>query len=388
MRFLAATEDFLYNDKLFNTELTTPTPPNKIPITQEDLTWLSKQFFYDDQDDLAEIQKLAEKIPVLDKEGNEVPSKTKLVLFNEIHRFLKIKQDFPFDLLHSIVLYPDSIYLTKKNATGLTLSYGSNCILSLAINLETIYVQIEQICRALEPLGGSSQKLSNEILSVLRNWVLSVRPENQRQRVAPLEREAKEIEQKTEQIFSNLRILVNDLPQQDLKSKLDNIENQLKSGFENIRAFADQEWDNKCVLHFSWFWLVHNLVDPNSNIVIHELAHVVDFESQGLNGSPRLPNSKSKAEQADFEKLWQTEFDREKNRTKNTLNSYSITNRKEFFAVSTEAFFSQPNHLKQKNPDLYALLVKTYLEIPRPKPKASFWKRINFIYLSKLISMV
>ncbi len=47
---------------------------------------------------------------------------------------------------------------------------------------------------------------------------------------------------------------------------------------------------------------------------------------------------------------------------KSDINPYAITNQAEFFAVVSEYFFEQPELLKDKHPELYLILSKTFAQ--------------------------
>ena len=96
------------------------------------------------------------------------------------------------------------------------------------------------------------------------------------------------------------------------------------------------------------------------NVVIHELAHELDFESGAFNGIPPLNSSKyhtfSKVIYKRFELLHKKiEKGRFIGKYK-LLGDYAATNEAEFFAVMSELYFERPNHLKHNFPDIYKVL--------------------------------
>lgn len=92
------------------------------------------------------------------------------------------------------------------------------------------------------------------------------------------------------------------------------------------------------------------------NVVLHEFAHVLDGEDGALNGIP-LGDGGPMTEWA---AVLASEFARaEENLMSDDepdLDPYATTNRAEFFAVATEAFFEEPERLKQRLPDVYEQL--------------------------------
>jgi len=97
------------------------------------------------------------------------------------------------------------------------------------------------------------------------------------------------------------------------------------------------------------------------NVVFHEFAHRLDQQDGVADGVPAaLPTSSIQT--------WATIVGKHHERLKRArkkfrrtvLQKYGATNRAEFFAVATEAFFEKPHQLHKKAPDLYAELAEFY----------------------------
>jgi len=96
------------------------------------------------------------------------------------------------------------------------------------------------------------------------------------------------------------------------------------------------------------------------NVGYHEFAHVLDFEQGRADGVPGFMPWGSIKPWLD---VMHDETARvEKHRS--LLRDYAATNEAEFFAVATEVFFEQPEQMKEKHPELYALLVEAYGQDP------------------------
>jgi len=100
------------------------------------------------------------------------------------------------------------------------------------------------------------------------------------------------------------------------------------------------------------------------NVIIHEFAHILDFEDGLSDGFPPL----SKTEAHRWEQTIEVEFRAlvravrhgtlsEKHRL---LGEYAATNEAEFFAVASERYFMCPGALREHYPRLYALLSDYY----------------------------
>jgi MtfA peptidase len=110
--------------------------------------------------------------------------------------------------------------------------------------------------------------------------------------------------------------------------------------------------------------------EDDGNVVIHEFAHQYDRLAEGVvDGTPPLDS-------ADQFRRWKEVTDLEFRHLKHQcfhhqptfLNCYGATDRREFFAVATEMFFTEPRGFRRTMPELYALLG----EIFRLDP-ASMW---------------
>lgn len=96
------------------------------------------------------------------------------------------------------------------------------------------------------------------------------------------------------------------------------------------------------------------------NVVLHELAHVFDFDPEGADGLPAFLDPRSVDAWKD---LVRTEMRRAK-LGKGILRSYASTNPAELFAVATEQFFERPARLRQHHPELFEALAALYNVVP------------------------
>jgi MtfA peptidase len=93
------------------------------------------------------------------------------------------------------------------------------------------------------------------------------------------------------------------------------------------------------------------------NVVIHELAHKIDFLDGAADGTPPLPDRAARQAWASaFEPAFLAQRERAKRGEPGLLDNYAITNEAEYFAVATEMFFEKPRALAEALPDVYAQL--------------------------------
>lgn len=98
------------------------------------------------------------------------------------------------------------------------------------------------------------------------------------------------------------------------------------------------------------------------NVVIHEFAHLIDFQFQLTQpGNTRAASSA-------WRRVLQESYDRHcvavVNHATSVLDPYGATNPAEFFAVVTEAFFERPGALRNEYPDLYRELCGIFRQDP------------------------
>ncbi len=97
------------------------------------------------------------------------------------------------------------------------------------------------------------------------------------------------------------------------------------------------------------------------NVVLHEFAHKLDMATGRIDGTPPLAN---KAERQRWAKVCSAAYTRHRAMTDagwpTLMDAYGATNEAEFFAVSTESYFTRPQELAYEHPELYTLLADFY----------------------------
>jgi MtfA peptidase len=102
--------------------------------------------------------------------------------------------------------------------------------------------------------------------------------------------------------------------------------------------------------------------NPHSshNVMLHEFAHQLDYLDGTADGAPPLSGGQARHWQSSMTKAYEDLRHSLQHHHKPWLDPYGATEPAEFFAVLTEAFFQQPNHLKQEQPEVYKALQGYY----------------------------
>jgi len=112
--------------------------------------------------------------------------------------------------------------------------------------------------------------------------------------------------------------------------------------------------------------------DDCHNVVLHEFAHQLDSEDGTVEGSPALG---ALSQYATWARIMSEEYERLQEAAASgrdtLLDEYGATSPAEFFAVTTECFFSRPDLLVAKHPQLYEELKTYYRQDPVQLPRAS-----------------
>lgn len=117
---------------------------------------------------------------------------------------------------------------------------------------------------------------------------------------------------------------------------------------------AGEAWDSGRVV-LSWDDIEDALAGGPSNVIVHEFAHQVDFESPGSIGAPQL------ADYADWTRVFTREFEHLRSAGSPVLDAYGAENPAEFFAVATETYIQCGGELARHHPELYHLLRDYFL---------------------------
>lgn len=132
------------------------------------------------------------------------------------------------------------------------------------------------------------------------------------------------------------------------------------------KTLSGEAWDQGPVI-LSWAEVESDSFQhrPGNNVVIHEFAHKLDMLNGRANGMPPLhPNMPIEAWTESLSEAYQRLTDRVALDQHAMINAYATTNPAEFFAVICEYFFTAPDILLQRYPDVYSQLKHYFRQDP------------------------
>jgi len=132
---------------------------------------------------------------------------------------------------------------------------------------------------------------------------------------------------------------------------------------ENVSARYDGMAHQQGPMIFTVSAVRQSWGDPGdgNNVVLHELAHLFDFDNEGADGVPSLVDPVSAP---DWQSLVREEMHRVA-RGRSLLRPYAAEAPSEFFAVAVEHFFEQPDALARRHDELFRALVSFFRLDPR-----------------------
>jgi MtfA peptidase len=123
----------------------------------------------------------------------------------------------------------------------------------------------------------------------------------------------------------------------------------------------------------SWHDVAHagESADWGYNVVIHEFAHVLDLGDGAADGVPPLADAAERAAWiAVLDPAYEAFCQAVDRGDETLLDPYGAEGVDEFFAVTAETFFVNPQAMRQEQPAMYALLAAYFQQDPAAYPAA------------------
>ncbi len=130
---------------------------------------------------------------------------------------------------------------------------------------------------------------------------------------------------------------------------------------------AGEAWDEGPIV-LSWEDVEESGWGHGCNVVIHEAAHKLDLLDGAMNGRPALHRDMDpQAWHRELGSAYEQICADERAGREGAVDLYAAENPAEFFAVTSELFFEQPNALNGQFPGVYRQLAAFYRQDPRQR---------------------
>lgn len=138
---------------------------------------------------------------------------------------------------------------------------------------------------------------------------------------------------------------------------------------ETAEPRLGEAWYHGPVL-LAWREIVEQCIGSpgGRNVIVHEFAHLLDMANQDVDGIPDLDGVTPQPWVQVFRDSYQRLVRQAQLGRRTVLDYYGATSKPEFFAVSSEAFFEQPQALHAEIPALYDVLREYYRQDPAAWP--------------------
>ena len=110
------------------------------------------------------------------------------------------------------------------------------------------------------------------------------------------------------------------------------------------------------------------------NVGIHEFTHLLDKSDGAIDGVPSVGLPRSVV--TPWLKLVHKEMGNIRS-GHSDINPYGLKNDAEFFAVASEYFFENPEKMKRKHSELYAMLERVFHQNPQARVKKALGSMVN-----------
>lgn len=130
---------------------------------------------------------------------------------------------------------------------------------------------------------------------------------------------------------------------------------------------AGEAWDRGPIV-LSWADVLADLrrPEPGFNVVVHEIAHKLDALDGAMNGTPELPDARTRRAWVDaFQRAFDDLNARLDRGEEPPIDGYAAESPDEFFAVASEYHFTAAEALAAVYPDVARLLEGYYGPAPR-----------------------
>lgn len=335
------------------------------------------------------IKQIESTIPIITDYGSIAKPELRLYLAYQMAKPILHLDTFDTSVISSVVIYRSMKLRKKLNEAGCVFVRGKNTLLTNSNTLKNSIDKLIASYKALAMVLSSEGYLVSNLNSIQRIHKGFVND------VKNMEIEIKNSKQNTSEILSKkIQRLIGDISTYQKgtlqKLKTDSPIGQVADEFHPLyieliktlegllKKLKSINEENKVSIHLTWSNVLLN-ERKSVNIVIHEMAHVIDFVNSGLNGIPKDTDK--------YRQVWQEAYESESEKLKqggSKISDYALSNMVEFFAACSELFFNFPNFLKRELPTIYESLTYFYRYESTPDKPVSLFQFIKLVYSSKM----
>lgn len=387
--------EFSSEEDLYKNCWLTKLPEGYNVPTEDEKKWLwefvATQNYYQNLSEIEKqnLQKITEivehTVPMITSNGGILGVYHRLYLSFAISKLFIYNQTVSLNDISSIVVYPTFKLRKKYNESGLVVCKGVNMLLKPILSIYKIIDLLDKTYNASEVSillmlakydGEFIKKTHNDWIEDLK-YIETIINNQQVYFQDKIEQKIRELEQKTvaftKEVLPN--ILENNIRLKPVVEGAQLAYKEIEGQLHILNNFLPILKDPNLVsLHLSWQSIIKDL-HTDTDLIIHEMAHTIDFVNGGLNGVPSTSRK--------YNEIWTTAFEQEKQK-QSFLNPYAFKNELEFFAVCNEAFFKDPKLLKQILPAIYDSLTRVYGYNPKNNKKVSTLEYSKLAFFSKI----
>lgn len=324
------------------------------------------------------INNIEEKVPIISEAGVPLSGLHRLYISSEIAKVLLNRSRSVLNILSSIVVYSDLKLRKNFNEAGLLLSTGFKSSSIVFTHLVHALEILEQ--NTPHSFIGKDEKKIKSLINEFKYWSLQLTEDLSEKKKKSFLSFLKGGTDSFQKLFLSKQNAVHLMGEIHIyKEEKEQIHALLlKLVHKGDAIFMESE----ASIHISLPSHFVSQSSKNSNLIIHELAHAIDFEYAGMDGVP----STDLTDNAGIVRKWAELFEEALNGEFTFLNPYGLTNCYEFFAVTTEHYFKEPSIIKASSLKLYQALEEVYGPEQGDVPKWSRWKLTKLLCFSKISS--
>lgn len=330
--------------------------------------------------------------PILSGEGAVLPAPHRLYIALEVAKVMRARSRSSLAVLRSIVAYSGTGRLMKHQPeAGVALVRGPNNLLARLRLIEAVLRAIAPVVRQIQQTARTRQH--RELAQTFDGFAQQIEVWTKRLRSGTPLHHPDRFLGFVDTLAAQIGPLLHRLPEAMDPAPEGRAElgEAVASSAEGIARHATElaaageqlQLANQASIHFSWASQIKSACTAVENVLVHELAHVLDFASDGLDGSASAPED-TEAAAGTTSGAWRGFYEQATQGELAHIRPYGRESRCEFFAVCSEHFFTTPASIAKHSPALFELLRRTYGYVPGERPPISAFAALKLLAVSRL----